>query len=152
MFIPQFSPWQKWENRSLLSDLHFPGVYALALSSENLSNQEYRLIPEIKYFGMTNSKLGLVGRLDQFNNTIHDFPGHGGAWRFRFDYRDGKTMLPLLYVSVAPFPCGVTTNQPDDLRMMGKVCDFEFQCFADFVEKYKHLPKYNDKKASPKMP
>lgn len=152
MFTPEFSRWHRWENRSSLPNLQFPGVYALALSSEDLSNQEYRLIPEIKYFGMTNSRLGLAGRLDQFNSTIHDLPGHGGAWRFRFDYRDGKSMLLLLFVSVATFPCDVTTNQPDDLRMMGKVCEFEFQCFANFVEAYKHLPKYNNKKASPKMP
>jgi hypothetical protein len=135
-----------------LKELHLPGVYALAISEVDLTGSAYSLIPEIKYFGMTNAKKGLASRLNQFNNVINDINGHGGAWRFRFDFPEGTSILPLLFVSVAPFPCNVTTNQPDDLRLMGKVCEFEYACFADYVHAYKSLPKYNDKKKSPKMP
>lgn len=153
MFTPQFSKWKRWNDRLTLADLKLPGVYALALTNEDISNLDYSLIPEIKYFGMTNAKKGLASRLVQFDNVIHDRkgPGHGGGWRFRFDYPDGKTMLPFLFVSVSPFPCKVDSNHPDDLRIMGQVCEFEYSCIANYVEIFEALPKYNDKKASPKL-
>ena len=127
-----------------------PGVYCIAISEIDLSNCPFDWIQEIKYFGMTNSKSGLMGRLQQFDNAIKGKPGHGGAQRFRFQHRDYQKLVVNLYVSVSIFECDVSSNEPDDLRKMGEVAKFEYECFASYVEKYKALPEFN-KQQSPKL-
>jgi len=51
-----------------------------------------------------------------------------------------------LYVSIAPFECDVKSNSLKDLRVMGQVAKFEYDCFAEYVKEHKKLPKFNDKK------
>ena len=82
----KFSPWVKWGKRNELPEIKFPGIYVCAVSKENLENDKFSWISEIAYIGMTNSKLGLKGRLKQFDNTIAGKTGHGGADRFRYKY------------------------------------------------------------------
>ncbi len=99
---------------------------------------------------MTNSKAGLKGRLKQFDNTIIGKTGHGGADRFRFKHGNYKELADKLYVSACTFECDVESNDPKDLRIMGKVAKFEYDCFAEYVEKFGELPEFNNKKESPK--
>ena len=145
-----FTEWKLWDARSELPDMQYPGIYAIAAFSTNISNKEFSLIPEIAYFGMTNSKGGLKSRLRQFDNTVRGKNGHGGAHRFRFKYPDYKSLTSMLYVAICAFPCDVKTHQPEDLKVMGKVAQFEYECFAQFVEKFGRLPEFNDMKRSPK--
>ena len=150
----KFSSWVKFDNRDSFGDLsRYPGVYALAISDENIEGVKFDYIEEIKYFGMTNSKLGLKGRLNAFNNTLKDKsgPGHGGAERFRFDYKDGENLASKLYVAVCPFKCNVESIARKDLLTMGDVVRGEYLAWANYAEIHNKLPKYNDKKNSPKM-
>ena len=59
-------------------------------------------------------------------------------------------MTQNLYVSVRYFKCDVKSNKPEDLRIMGEVAKFEYDCFTLYTEKFESLPKFNDKKNSPK--
>ena len=145
-----FSIWTKWENRNSIKGIKFPGVYMIAISKLNISGQQFELIPEICYIGMTNSKAGLRGRLKQFDNTIKGNRGHGGADRFRNKYANYQDLVEMLYVSVAVFECDVNTNAPEDLKIMGEVAYFEYYFLANFVEKFRKLPEFNDKQNSPK--
>ena len=53
-------------------------------------------------------------------------------------------------MSVAKFKCDVKTGSPADLRVMGKVTKFEYDCFAYYMESYGELPEFSDKKRSKK--
>ncbi|GEM_PF-1220714 len=79
MIRPNFSQWTRWSERNSLKDLGYPGVYALAVSTKNISGNDFNWSKKIKYFGMTNSVAGLKARLKQFDNTIIGKEGHGGG-------------------------------------------------------------------------
>lgn len=145
-----FSSWHKWVKRNELKDIKYPGVYVLVYSEKDISNLPFDWIPNIVYIGMTNSIGGLKSRLQQFENTIKGKKGHGGAHRFRFKHKDYNELVNRLYVSVKSFKCDVNSIDKKNLLLMGKVAEFEYVCFAEYVEKYGHLPEFNDKKLSPK--
>ncbi len=150
--IMKFSKWEKFDNREYLENIKYPGIYAIAISKDDISGIQFEYIKEIVYFGMTNSRSGLKGRLNAFNNTLRDKsgPGHGGAERFRYDYENGENLARKLYVAVCPFPCTVTSILRKDLETMGEVVRAEYLAFANYAEQYGNLPKYNDKQKSPK--
>lgn len=150
MNIERFSNWYKWKNRNDAENIKFPGIYIIAVSTKNLAGETFNWLSEIKYVGMTNSMAGLKGRLKQFDNTICGKTGHGGADRFRYKYQNYDELIDKLYVSVIPFICDVKSNSPKDLRIMGEVAKFEYDCFAKYVELYEKLPEFNDKKATKK--
>lgn len=147
----KFTNWKKWENRDSLPEIEYPGIYCIALSESDLSEQDFTWIREIKYVGMTNSRAGLKGRLKQFNSTINGKTRHGGADRFIYKYHEQQDFVNRLFVSVRPFKCDVKSNNPRDLRTMGEVAKFEYECFATYVEKFNCLPEFNDKAKSPKL-
>jgi hypothetical protein len=147
----KFTPWKKWANRDNLPDIEYPGIYCIAISESDLSEQDFTWIREIKYVGMTNSRAGLKGRLKQFNSTINGKTRHGGADRFIYRYHDYQDLVNRLFVSIHPFKCGVESNDPENLRTMGDVAKFEYECFATYVEKFGCLPEFNDKRKSPKF-
>ena len=146
----QFSDWRRWADRGALPDLGYPGVYALAIALTELAGTPFSWRREIIYVGMTNAKGGLKARLQQFENTIKGGEGHGGAHRVRFKHPDYHVLTSQLFVSVCPWACDVTANDPKNLRIMGAVAQHEYECFALFVEKFGGLPEFNDKKKSPK--
>jgi hypothetical protein len=150
MYEKRFSSWEKWENRNKAEGIKYPGIYICLHSSDNFSGGKFSWSPQIIYIGMTNSISGLKGRLKQFDNTIAGKTGHGGADRVRYKHRDYKKLVSNLYVSISPFECNVKSATPQDLRAMGEVSKFEYDCFAYFVEKHEKLPEFNDKKLSPK--
>lgn len=145
-----FTRWARWPDRESLPDLSFPGVYAMAISEDDISRVAFSWLPAIVYVGMTNAKGGLKSRLGQFENTIKGGDGHGGAHRVRFKHPDYPKLTALLYVAVCAFPCDVTSEEPADLRIMGDVAKHEYECFAIFRENFGALPEFNDKKRSPK--
>jgi len=150
MKFNNFSKWKRWGEREGFSNINYPGVYALAVSAKDLSGTPFSLIEQIVYFGMTNSKDGLRGRLKQFDNTIIGKIGHGGAERFMHQWNYSE-LRKMLYVSVNFIKCDVKSNKPQDLLRMGDVARFEYACFAAYIKKFnKGLPEFNDKKRSPK--
>jgi hypothetical protein len=148
--MTSFSQWIKWTKRKDLLQLQYPGVYAIALSEKDISGTPFSWRSEIIYIGMTKAKGGLKSRLGQFENTIIGKDEHGGAQRVRFKHPYYGKLVPTLYVSVCPHECNVQSNDPMDLRIMGDVAKFEYECFAVFVEHFGKLPEFNDKKRSPK--
>lgn len=146
----QFSDWTRWINRAELKGLRYPGVYVLAISPSDLSGQPFSWNPEIVYIGMTNSKGGLKSRLGQFDNAIRWKEGHGGGSRVRFKHRQYSELAQRLFVSVCYVECDVKSNTPSDLRRMGVVASFEYECIACFIEEFGRLPEFNDKQRSPK--
>lgn len=150
MYSDKFSPWINWEKRNEVPRVNYPGIYIIAISDNDISGYEFNWLTEIVYIGMTNSITGLKGRLQQFDNTIIGKTGHGGADRVRFKYQNYDQLISNLYVAVSPFECSVKSNQPSDLRIMGNITKFEYDCFAQFVEEFGFLPEFNNKKTSPK--
>jgi hypothetical protein len=146
----KFTKWTNWKNRNSLKGMNFPGVYCIAISKIDLIEINFSWISEITYIGMTNSKAGLTGRLKQFDNTIIGKTGHGGADRFRFKHEKYQQLVSRLYVSVCSFECDVKSITPKDLRIMGEVTKLEYDCFAEYVEKFGSLPEFNNKSKSPK--
>jgi len=140
-----FSKWTNWKDREIIKGMEYPGIYCIAISENNLSNFEFDWIKEINYIGMTNSKTGLKGRLKQFDNTIRGKSGHGGADRFRYEYRDYNDLINNLFVSVNHFKCNVKSILTEDLLVMGEVAKQEYECWAEYVEKFQNLPKFNNK-------
>ena len=125
----EFSNWFKWSNRNNAENINFPGIYVIAVTTEDIENEKFNWLPEIAYVGMTNSKAGLKSRLKQFDYTIIGKRSvHGGADRFRYKYQSYDELVNKLYVSVIPFECDVKTEAPKDLRIMGEVCKFEYDC------------------------
>lgn len=151
MLQKKFSKWTKWLERDKLDGIKFPGVYCIAISEEDISNNDFDWSEKINYIGMTNAVSGLKGRLKQFDNTIRGKTDHGGADRFRYEYRDYENLIKKLYVSVKYFECDVKSNLPKDLLVMGDVAKHEFECFAEFVKRFKRLPKFNDKQNTKKF-
>ena len=145
-----FTNWTHWKDRQRLPDLSYPGVYAIAIAKTDISGTPFSWIPEIVYVGMTNAKGGLKSRLGQFDNTIKGKRGHGGGKRVRFKHKEYKTLSSKSYVSVCAFNCDVEAMDPHNLRIMGEVTKYEYECFALFVEKFGQLPEFNDKQRSPK--
>ena len=147
----KFSDWVKWLGRNDSNDLQYPGVYVISYNEHDISNNSFTWIREIVYVGMTNSKGGLKRRLRQFDNTISGKGNnHGGAKRVRYKYKDYDKLIKYLYVAVRPFICDVTSNKEKDLLIMGKVAEYEYICFAEYVKRFDMLPEFNDKKRSPK--
>ena len=144
-----FCKWTKWDKRNNLDSLKYPGVYVIAYSTDDISENNFGWIEDIVYIGMTNSKKGLKSRLQQFENTISGkYNNHGGAKRVIFKY-DYGSLKKNLYVSVRPFKCDVSSDSVKDLLVMGKVAEYEYICFSKYVEQFKCLPMGNNRN-SPK--
>lgn len=151
MFAPRFSRWVYWKNRHTLEGVNYAGVYALAVSSTDISDSEFDWINEIVYFGMTNSRGGIRSRLKQFDDTVSGKEGHGGAERVRYKYRDYGQLTERLFVSICSVPCNTRSSKPEDLLKMGEVAYMEYYCFAKYARLFGRLPEFNDKENAPKL-
>jgi hypothetical protein len=150
--ILHFTPWKRWEDRHSFENMQYPGVYTIAKSDTDLSIESFTINDKIVYFGMTNSKGGIKSRLNQFDNSLQTpprSPGHGGADRMKYKYPDYKKITPYLFVAIWPIVCNVDSNDPTDLRKMGLVARLEYECFAQYCEKFGTKPEFNDHKQSP---
>jgi hypothetical protein len=54
-----------------------------------------------------------------------------------------------VYVSTCPVKCVVDSEKPEaiNLRRMGKVAKLEYNCFAEFVDKFGQMPQFNNRKS-----
>ncbi|MDO6463482.1 hypothetical protein [Pseudoalteromonas carrageenovora] len=150
MYENRFTNWVRWCDRNVTEEVKYPGIYIVAVADEDISGSNFSWTTDIAYVGMTNSLKGLAGRLKQFDNTIKGKSGHGGADRMRLKYQNYNELVNKLYVAVAPFTCNVKSHKPEDLRVMGEVAKFEYDCFACFTELFGCLPEFNDHVKSPK--
>jgi hypothetical protein len=143
--------WVKWENRSKIENIKYPGIYSIAVTDENIEGRQFEMINEIEYIGMTNSNGGLRSRLSQFDSTIKRIRlNHGGAHRFIGKYWNYEEVKDKLYVSICPFECGNNKSNTDDLIAMGEVAKAEYIFWIDYIKKYGRYPIFNDKNSSPK--
>ena len=148
----RFCEWVAWSERKVIAGAACPGIYVIARSSSDLSGTRFTWLDRIVYVGMTNSVSGLGGRLKQFDATISGRRlRHGGADRVRLKHPNYEKLAPSLFVAVAPFKCDPKSNLPRDLRKMGDVAKFEFECLAEYARRFKRLPQFNDKKQSLKF-
>jgi len=137
--------WYNWNNRNKIPKKNQPGVYFLAITNKDISSNEFSLIPEIIYIGMTISQSGIKGRLDQFERTMkRKNETHGGAQRVRFKHQDYELFFKNLYVSVCSFPLSLRRDTPEDWKMKGECAKHEYVSFATYLEKYGQLPEFND--------
>ncbi|MCX5632710.1 MAG: hypothetical protein NTW93_03425 [Phycisphaerae bacterium] len=145
--MPQkrFTKWYKWRERNGIDKCKQPGVYAIAYSNKGISGKVFKWNKNIIYIGMTNSKGGLRLRLYQFDRSIREKSGHGGALRVLYKYPNYKTLSLKLYVSVCPFDCNVSSPTSKNLRIMGEVAKFEYICKAKYFQEFKQLPEFDDK-------
>ena len=166
MDTKKFSPWMKWNDRKETDNIKMPGIYAIAIVDQSIEGNDFKLLKEIVYFGMTNSQGGLISRLKAFDNTIKNKTGHGGASRFKYEHIDRhnsmdsvevrekleEELISKLYVSIAPFNREGSKKpfSSNDLITMGDVAKAEYECFAEYFKEFKYLPQFNDMKKSPK--
>ena len=142
-----FSHWVPWSKRKDMENNHFPGVYLIAISIEELAGKEPRY-KDVSYIGMTNAKKGLYSRWSQFNNSIHGKTGHSGGstiYKELGHYNSWPKGLKL-YVSSMPVPCNTSLPNKDDLLRMGCVAYLEYNAFSEFMANTNTLsnkPMYN---------
>ncbi|GIZ07914.1 hypothetical protein [Flavobacterium sp. UMI-01] len=145
------SNWIKWENRNNLEGIKYPGIYIIAVTSENIEGQSFKMIENIEYIGMTNSNGGLRSRLNQFDSTIKRIRlHHGGAHRFIGKYWNYEEVKNNLYISICPFKCSNDKKNMDDLLAMGEVAKAEYIFWIKYIKEYGRYPLFNDKNKSPK--
>jgi hypothetical protein len=143
--------WFSWEKRNTIPNRNQPAIYYIAYIDKNIEGQAFNYIEEIVYIGMTISKNGLKGRLDQFQKAMFGSEGvHGGAERVRFKYKNAKSFFDNAYVSACIFEISKNRNTADDWRIKGDCVGHEYKSFADYIDKYKKLPEFNDQKKSKK--
>lgn len=147
--IPElaFTKWCPWEKRNSIDGASYPGVYALAISIEELERKSVQF-SDVCYIGMSNSKKGLKGRWGQFAQAVKGKSGlHSGGDTIFKDLGSYEDWNRQLFVAACPVECNVGASSPEDLRKMGFVVYLEYEAFAQFVEYNPMLarPKYNKK-------
>lgn len=143
--------WVAWKNRNTISLKDQPAIYFIAHISENLEKKEFKYIEEIVYIGMTISKKGLKGRLDQFEKAMRGSDRvHGGAERVRFRHADADLFFENTYVSACIFELSKTRDTPHDWRKKAECVGHEYNSFAMYLELFDKLPEFNDHAKSKK--
>lgn len=137
-----FSKWHEWDGFRDINDI-YSGIYAIAISNKTLHSNRVNY-NDIVYIGMSNSMLGIKGRLTQLNNAIHGKYGHSGGKSMFNDLGNYKKWNKKLFVSVMPIECDVKRRNVDDLINMGVVTCLEYMAFAKFKKiTGDDKPKYN---------
>lgn len=143
--------WYKWVYRNEIANKRQPAVYFIAFSDKDISSEDFAIIEDIVYIGMTISVSGLKGRLDQFEHAMRGKNGiHGGAERVRFKHTNPDDFFNKAYISAKIFEISPSKNKPDDWRIKGDCVEHEYKSFAEYLEKYQRLPEFNDQKRSKK--
>jgi hypothetical protein len=140
----QFSPWYAWDDRRNVPQGNMPGIYLLSISRKNLAGHTADW-SDVSYIGMTNSQQGLLGRWQQFFNSIRGKNGHSGGntvFRALGPYDNWELQL---FVAAMPVECNVTNPTDDDLIKMGWVAYLEYEAFAECCRhsKKRCKPEYN---------
>ena len=143
--------WYKWKDRNKIENRKQPAIYFIAHSYEDISGNEFSMRKDIVYIGMTVSKNGLKGRLDQFEATLKfSNRTHGGAERVRFKHPNYIDFFEKTYISARIFPLSISRDSSNDWRVKGDCVGHEYKSFADYFDEYNKLPEFNDQKESKK--
>ncbi|MET2989962.1 hypothetical protein [Herbaspirillum seropedicae] len=137
----KFCPWFSWEDRKDIPLSEMPGIYLLSITKKNLAGS----LPDwkdVSYIGMTNSRQGLIGRWQQFFNSIRGTPGHSGGNAVFDDLKHYDQWDKKLFVAAMPIECNVVSPSKQDLIKMGWVAYLEYEAFAKCVAS-NSKPKYN---------
>ena len=127
-----------------------PAVYFIAYSEHDISDNEFTMLKEIVYIGVTISINGLNGRLNQFTRSMTGKKNvHGGAERVLFANEDIEAFFNSAFVSARIFNISKAKSEVEVLRIKGKCLGDEYASFADYFEIHNELPKFNNPK-SPK--
>ena len=81
----KFSEWYRWRNRNEYPLKTYPGVYLISITPKNDLAGKEPSFEDVVYIGMTNSRLGLCGRWNQFFNSVLGKGGHSGGMRVFLD-------------------------------------------------------------------
>lgn len=140
----EFSKWIKWENRNRFPNKQWPGVYMLAIANKNLEDKKPSF-KDVVYIGMTNSHGGLISRWNQFDNSIHNKPGHSGGKIVFKDLGNYKNWKRRLFVCALPVKCNVFKEMrtPKDLLQMGWITFLEYEALSKYKKIIGNEPKYN---------
>lgn len=132
----KFCPWFAWENRRKVPLCEMPGIYLLSITRMNLEGQSPEWT-DVSYIGMTNSRQGLIGRWQQFFNSVRGKNGHSGGNTVFADLGHYESWNKKLFVAAMPIECSVSAATEQDLIKMGWVAYLEYEAFAAFRH---HLP------------
>ena len=144
----EFSKWIKWNDRNKFHLKDYPGVYMMSITDKNLEDTKVDF-KDVVYIGMTNSKQGLSGRWNQFNNSINgkDYTGHSGGNTILDKlgpYNEWKLKL-FVCAKALKFNVDKKSRTPEDLIKMGWISYFEYETMAQFNDKMGTEPKFNTK-------
>jgi len=158
--MKNFTPWVLWEKMKKDPDgINCPGIYLITFDKKVLNKAADPTQSEIVYVGMTNSKGGIKSRLKQFVCAVRGTKVHSGGSRVRYQikrnknfefYKKQEELLKNLHISFCAFKCNVKLVSPETLRVMGEVAKHEYYVLSDYLEKNKCLPRFNDRKLSPR--
>ena len=140
----KFCPWFAWENRKKIPLREMPGIYLLSVTRKNLEGQSPEWA-DVAYIGMTNSRQGLIGRWQQFFNSVRGKNGHSGGNTVFADLGHYESWKERLFVAAMPIECSVAAPTEQDLIKMGWVAYLEYEAFAEY---HRHVrgrgkPRYN---------
>lgn len=142
-----FTKWVSWDKRNQIVGCEFPGVYAIAITVNDLSGSSFDY-SYAQYIGMSNSLNGLKGRWSQLHQGIRGIRGrHSGGDTIFKELGHFEIWKKKLFVAACPVECSPFEATPNDLRLMGIVAYLEYEAFASFSENVADMnkPKYNKK-------
>jgi hypothetical protein len=143
--------WIRRKNRNEIGDKNQPAIYYIAHSTSNMEGKEFSFDKEIAYIGMSISKSGLKGRLDQFEKAMHGFDGvHGGADKVIFKYKNADIFFQNAYVSACILKLSANRSTPNDWRIKGTCVGHEYTSSAEYLDRHNELPEFNDQRKSKK--
>mgnify|MGYP003627092980 FL=1 len=141
--------WKRWIDKNSIPNLNEPGIYFITHSKKDLTKNEFSITGEIVYIGMSISKKGTKGRLQQFERGMKGKIGiHGGAERVKFKHSDENLFFKDTFISVESFV--LTDDEVFNWKQKGNCVKHEYVRFADYLEKFGKLPEFNDQKRSKK--
>lgn len=140
----KFCPWFAWEDRRNVPQCEMPGIYLLSITRKNLAGSQPDWA-DVSYIGMTNSRDGLLGRWQQFFNSVQGKKGHSGGKTVFANLGHYESWNKTLFVAAMPVECNVASPSEQDLIKMGWVAYLEYEAFAKFNRRFpaRGKPEYN---------
>jgi hypothetical protein len=127
----KFNNWKSWDEREVIENCEYPGVYLIAISDEELRGKKVRW-KHVSYIGMSNSVSGLKGRWNQFQKSIIGKRGHSGGNKVFSQLNHYEQWRKKLFVSAMPIVCDVKDPTPNDQIKMGWVTFLEYEAFSKY--------------------
>jgi hypothetical protein len=123
--------WHAWNTRASIPNSKLPGVYAIAVTMEDLDHHPV-LWADVSYIGMTRSSGGLASRWRQFDKAIRESAYHSGGNTIRQQLGVYESWTHKLFVAAMAVECQPYELTPDDTLKLGWVGYLEYEAFAEF--------------------